>query len=99
MRGEAEDHVVDDVALMVSELVGNAVSHGGEKCVLDISRPADGVLRVAVTDCNHDLPRVGAYDTESPGGRGLLLIAALSQRWGHERHPGIGNTVWFEVPL
>ncbi|WP_161215411.1 ATP-binding protein, partial [Streptomyces sp. SID69] len=32
------------------------------------------------------------------GGRGLLLVAQLTQRWG-SRHTGDGKTIWAELPL
>ena len=99
LRGEAQQHVIDDVELMVSELVGNSFSHGGATCVLSLSRPSHDVFRVAVTDWSQDVPRVEPHDIDAPRGRGLQLIATLAQRWGHDHHPGLGKTVWFEVPL
>jgi len=99
LRGEANEGVISDVELMVSELVANSVEHGGASCALAISKPAEDVLRVAVSDWNQDVPHMGPYDPGAASGRGLQLIATLAQRWGHDRHPEIGNTVWFEVPV
>src|SRR5688572_8456499 len=99
LRGEVDQTVIDDVELMVSELVGNSVRHGGASCALAISSPEYGILRIAVSDWNQDVPRIGPYDTAAANGRGLQLIDSMSLRWGHDRHPEIGNTVWFEVSL
>ncbi|WP_052744596.1 ATP-binding protein [Streptomyces odonnellii] len=47
------------------------------------------------------LPVYGASNLPEPmaeGGRGLLMVAALSDRWGVARHV-IGKSVWFELHL
>ncbi|MPZ87942.1 MAG: hypothetical protein GEU81_07675 [Nitriliruptorales bacterium] len=57
----------------------------------------DGMVHIAVADENEDLPRVG-HDVgeEDEGGRGLLLVELLSNRWGCERLPP-GKRMWFEL--
>ncbi|MEL5954566.1 ATP-binding protein [Streptomyces sp. CLV115] len=96
---------IDDVLLCVSELVTNALLHGvppGRGFRLRIRlEPADGALRIEVHDSGDGEVRVAdswaASDEE--GGRGLLLVAALADKWGvGERNPG--KVVWceFEVP-
>lgn len=85
----------DDVSLCVSELATNALLHGvppGRGFLLRIRRDHD-VLRVEVHDSGGGTPQVSEDADE--GGRGLLLVAALSDKWGvEEREPG--KVVWCE---
>jgi anti-sigma regulatory factor (Ser/Thr protein kinase) len=85
-----------DVALVVSELVNNAVVHGEGDIVVKLQLDGD-VLRGEVIDdgggFEHEVRARGARDIS---GRGLLIVEALTSGWGiHE-----GTThVWFEMPL
>jgi anti-sigma regulatory factor (Ser/Thr protein kinase) len=84
------------VLLCVSELATNALLHGvppGRHFLLLLCY--DGrVLRVEVHDSGPGTPRI-ADVAEGEGGRGLLLVAALSDTWGvRERDPG--KVVWCE---
>lgn len=91
----------DDVLLCVSELVTNALLHGvppgrGFRVHLYLE-PADGVLRVEVHDSGDGEVRPVAADPapDAEGGRGLLLVSALADKWGvGERDPG--KVVWCE---
>ncbi|MFB6985034.1 ATP-binding protein [Streptomyces sp. NPDC056230] len=91
----------DDVLLCVSELVTNALLHGvppgrGFRVQLHLE-PADGVLRVEVHDSGDGEVRPVAADPapDAEGGRGLLLVAALADKWGvGDRDPG--KVVWCE---
>jgi serine/threonine-protein kinase RsbW len=88
---------IDDVALMTSELTTNAVEHAGTPFTLVIEL-SDHVLRVEVRDGSVALP-VAEPTTPSPvamRGRGLALVAALSDRWGYEPDAD-GKFVWFET--
>jgi len=85
------------VALMTSELVTNSVLHTSGELELAMFRDVDRV-RVEVVDRSDRLPTVQAPDADAPGGRGLLIIEALSQAWGVEGR-GDGKAVWFEVAL
>jgi anti-sigma regulatory factor (Ser/Thr protein kinase) len=88
--------VCQTAALLVSELVTNAVVHGRTSATIEVHRPAQ-TLRVAVRDDNPDLPPVGSTpDLTSESGRGLLIVSRLSRRWGVER-VGPGKAVWFEL--
>ncbi|MEU9419119.1 ATP-binding protein [Streptomyces sp. NPDC051000] len=84
--------------LALTELIANVVRHvPGRGCsVLILCRP--GGLRVEVSDGCRALPRVvrptGAAELPE-GGRGLLLIEAVTDRWGADPSP-TGKTVWFE---
>ena len=86
-------------ALLVSELVANAVLHGGSHAELDARTPG-GRLRVAVTDKNPKLPRTGlSPDLTAENGRGLILVSTLADRWGVEQTPSGGKAVWFELDI
>ncbi|MER6352303.1 ATP-binding protein [Streptomyces sp. NPDC001634] len=89
----------DDVLLCVSELATNALLHGvppGRGFGLRLTLHPDGVLRIEIHDSGPG--EVGLPDDlppESEHGRGLLLVAALADKWGvGEREPG--KIVWCE---
>jgi anti-sigma regulatory factor (Ser/Thr protein kinase) len=85
-------------ALLVSELVTNAVVHGRTSATVEVHRPAD-TLRVTVRDDNPALPAVGdAPDFTDEHGRGLLIVSKLARRWGVEAS-GDGKAVWFELAV
>lgn len=84
-------------ALLVSELVTNAVRHTRSLLLLGI-RVADGVLLVAVTDDAPDPPVLRASDHGAVNGRGMQIVDALADRWGvtsSDDH----KIVWFELAL
>ncbi|MEU7580408.1 ATP-binding protein [Streptomyces sp. NPDC041068] len=90
----------DDIVLCVSELATNALLHGvpsGRGFRLQLRRESD-VLRVEVHDSGGGwpLPRFGVSENgDAESGRGLLLVAALADKWGiSERDPG--KIVWCE---
>lgn len=92
--------VTEVAVLLVSELVTNAVVHAHSQPRLTAT-PQDGGVYVGVTDDSPDMPVVRGDDGAGVGGRGLLLVAALSTGWGI-RSLGLGKEVWFtlscEVP-
>ncbi|MFH8288876.1 ATP-binding protein [Streptomyces sp. NPDC018059] len=83
--------------LVVAELVNNAVNHTRCRVVrVQVTRPANGVVRIGVADKCKDLPELGDPDDDSEEGRGLFLIEALSRRWGYDRKRW-GKVVWAEL--
>ena len=85
-------------ALLVSELVTNAVLHGRTSATVQVHRPAD-TLRVSVRDENPALPHVGEHPSpDAEGGRGLAIVSMLAPRWGVEEVDG-GKSVWFELAV
>ena len=85
----------DDVVLLVSELVTNAVRHGTPPVRLEVLADAD-VVRVSVGDGDPGLPRPRALDDEAEGGRGMVLVDELASDHGVRRQPP-GKTVWASV--
>jgi hypothetical protein len=85
-----------DAALVVSELVSNAITECGE-CRLSAWFLVDeAALRVEVIDRSSNLPITQSIDSTRVGGHGLRIVEALSTRWGtvpSER----GKIVWFEI--
>lgn len=83
---------------VVAELAANAVLHGrlrGRDFRLGLALDTTaGVLRIEVTDARGDRPPAVAAGGESDGGRGLPLVAALSDCWGVVPYPPGGKTVW-----
>ncbi|MET8569362.1 ATP-binding protein [Streptomyces sp. NPDC004783] len=94
----------DTVTLIASELCANAVRHGRvagrDFHVLLTADPATGTVRIEVTDTRGDrLPHLpSAVSEDGDGGRGLLLVEALADRWGCSPRStgGPGKTVWAE---
>ena len=96
---ELDPATAEDVALLVSELVANAVLHGRTDFDVTATREAD-VVRIDVTDRCPTPPSMKRYGPEAPTGRGLRLVDLLAHRWGVEPEvPGPGKTVWFEIEV
>ncbi|NUV66767.1 ATP-binding protein [Streptomyces sp. CAI-121] len=93
---------LEDASLVIGELATNAALHGyvpGRDFRITLSVYGD-VLRIEVADTRGDrLPEKRDPDAESESGRGLLLVEALSVRWGTEHGPFPRKTVWAEVAL
>ncbi|KQT94724.1 hypothetical protein ASG49_07845 [Marmoricola sp. Leaf446] len=88
-------HLDDTVSLLVTELVTNALVHTDGPARLELRRH-EGAVRVMVSDSLSKVPRPRAVDSDATGGRGLLVVGALSMGWGVEPH-GEGKTVWADV--
>jgi anti-sigma regulatory factor (Ser/Thr protein kinase) len=86
--------VLDEALLMVSELVANAVSHGGPPVSVKVSCNASDGMEVRVSDGSERMPEPGEPEPTSENGRGLYLVDVLSSRWGVEPTED-GKEVWF----
>ncbi|WP_030893979.1 MULTISPECIES: SpoIIE family protein phosphatase [unclassified Streptomyces] len=82
--------------LIVSELVTNAIRYGHAPIELRLIR-AD-VLVCEVSDGSSAAPHLRRARVFDEGGRGLLLVAQVAERWG-SRHTPVGKTIWAEQPL
>lgn len=91
--------VADAAELALTELIANVVRHvPGRRCqTLIYHLQQEGGVRVEVADASPLLPRAVAGSLLDEGGRGLLLVDAVTDGWGVEvRRDGGGKTVWFE---
>jgi anti-sigma regulatory factor (Ser/Thr protein kinase) len=95
------DVVREEARLVTTELVANAVLHGGGGPDDEIELVAERVpagIRIAVIDRggSDTEPHLSAKDPRSgEGGLGLRLVESLSQRWGIERLERL--RVWAEL--
>ncbi|MFJ9008545.1 SpoIIE family protein phosphatase [Streptomyces canus] len=82
--------------LVVSELVTNAIRHAEPPIRLRLLH--DRHLICEVSDASSTAPHLRRARTYDEGGRGLLLVAQLSERWG-TRHNREGKVIWAEQAL
>ena len=85
---------LDDLRLVLSELVANAVVHGQGSTIEVRVAATDGVIRGEVVDDGDGFTVPARPEPDALGGRGLSIVDTLAQDWGVER----GSThVWFEL--
>jgi serine/threonine-protein kinase RsbW len=94
-------HLEDTAALVLSELVTNAVRHAksprGRLIETRYCRQGDGV-RIEVHDANSSQPVLRHACEWDDGGRGLALVDILTaHRWGVSSRTGTGKLVWAVV--
>ncbi|MEU9287112.1 ATP-binding protein [Streptomyces sp. NPDC048275] len=97
-----DQEVLDSAELVLSELVTNALRARAPRDrqvgVHITHSEEDGLLRLEVCDAGEGRPEVRNPSEDDAGGRGLLLVEALTHRWGvQEREGDIGKTVWAEI--
>ncbi|MFJ8755168.1 SpoIIE family protein phosphatase [Streptomyces sp. NPDC102441] len=88
------DDLSDEVELLVSEVVTNAVRYAERPVTLRLLRT--DILRCEVGDDSPQLPRQRRARETDEGGRGLFLVNRLARRWGATRL-STGKVVWFEM--
>jgi anti-sigma regulatory factor (Ser/Thr protein kinase) len=93
--------VLEDIRLLVSELVTNAIRHadapGGGEVGLDVTIDG-GRVHVEVADPGPGFdPKPRDGEMHRPGGWGLYLVDRIADRWGIVRNRM--NRVWFEISL
>jgi anti-sigma regulatory factor (Ser/Thr protein kinase) len=93
--------VLGDLQLLVTEIVANAVRHGGvgEDGKIDLRAiVTDERVRVEMRDTGiQGDPHLRAPDLGGGGGFGMLLVARMSERWGVDHEPNV--VMWFELAL
>ncbi|MER6569518.1 ATP-binding protein [Streptomyces sp. NPDC001093] len=88
----------DSAALVISELVTNAIVHTASSRVVCELQDHDDTVRIAVRDegCAPGEPHPSPQRPDEEHGRGLLLVDALCRAWGAQEH-GPGLLVWAEL--
>ncbi|WP_316529022.1 ATP-binding protein [Kitasatospora brasiliensis] len=88
--------LIADAELAMVELIVNAWRHGETSSPVILIHHRLNALRVSVSDRSPLLPEVGPQSLLSETGRGLQLVAGLTNRWGADAQH-LGKTVWFEM--
>jgi len=96
---DAPGDVVDEVAIMVSELATNCVRHTVTDFTVSVEY-SRGEILVEVTDSGGGMPTVRSPESSEPSGRGLRIVQELADSFGVRELSGApGKTVWFVVAL
>ncbi|MGW3208954.1 SpoIIE family protein phosphatase [Streptomyces sp. NPDC001135] len=90
------EHLAFTTELIVSELVTNVYRYASGPATLRLIR--ERCLVCEVSDTSHTSPHLRRARTTDEGGRGLFLVAQMTERWG-TRYTREGKTVWTEQPL
>jgi sodium/proline symporter len=95
LQRTAPGNLCDDLELVVSELVTNAVRAGTESVGVALSLEGDRIV-LRVSDDAGGWPEARDPGVDDTGGRGLPLVSAISSSWG-VRLSGTGKVVWAEL--
>ncbi|WP_308313078.1 SpoIIE family protein phosphatase [Streptomyces sp. ISL-1] len=82
--------------LVISELITNAIRYGSAPVTVQLLR--DRALTCEVADGSSTSPHLRYAATMDEGGRGLFLVAQMTERWGTRYTPG-GKVIWAELAL
>ncbi|MEV5611248.1 ATP-binding protein [Streptomyces sp. NPDC052225] len=93
------DPLIDLAALGVTELLTNVHRHAepDKMCTVEIELYPDR-LTVSVYDHDPRLPEVRDADPLATCGRGLSMVASVSESWGVRPNADGGKVVWFTLP-
>jgi anti-sigma regulatory factor (Ser/Thr protein kinase) len=96
-RADVPRRMLDDLLIVVSELVTNAIRHAprvtGGRILLTV-RGGEDHVHVAVRDPGPGFAS-GGRDPAREGGLGLVAVARISSDWGVQE--GDGTTVWCSI--
>ncbi len=96
--GSMERSLLDDVRLLTSEIVSNAVQHSGRPAGDPLTMESSlvgGVFRVDVSDGGRGKPELTPRTMSPPSGLGIVQM--LSDRWSS--HQNDTFRVWFEIDV
>ncbi|WP_449062207.1 ATP-binding protein [Planomonospora algeriensis] len=103
LAGRLAAPVLDDVLLLLSEVVTNAITHSysgrtaGGRVAVRVTRTSGGVhVEVADGGSVTGAPTMHVPEVDDDGGRGLWLVNLLAAAWG-SHHGEAGGSVWFRV--
>lgn len=87
----------DDIDLVFTELLSNAVRHGGGLREAQLVNTGEH-LRLVAADNDPRGPALRARRADQPNGRGMYLIQAIADRWGiYRHHAEAGKRVWADL--
>ncbi|MGP3775411.1 ATP-binding protein [Streptomyces sp. SDT5-1] len=98
---QVPERLAEDIVLIVSELVANAINHGASASPapghvsLRLQLP-DDEIRIEVIDSNPAPATMQSPSDEEESGRGLLLVSALADKWGVTED---GTKTWCTVNI
>ncbi|MFK0170731.1 ATP-binding protein [Streptomyces sp. NPDC090306] len=93
------DPLIDRAALGVTELLTNVHRHArtDKLCTVEIELLLDRLM-VSVRDHDPRIPVIEDAETFATCGRGLAMVAAVSESWGVRPDGEEGKVVWFTLP-
>lgn len=92
--------LADDVLLVVSELVTNAVQHTPGSEIAFVATRGDGHVLIEVVDGSTDAPaKPHAITDNAENGRGLALVEALTSDWGWTPHEDGTKSTWAVIAI
>ena len=86
--------LVEAIRVVIAELASNAVHHAKSTYTVTVREDREGSVTVAVHDDSPDRPELQPVDPEAMRGRGLQIVAGLTEQWGTLSDPDDGKTVW-----
>jgi anti-sigma regulatory factor (Ser/Thr protein kinase) len=89
------DEIVENAALVVTELVSNVVVHALTDMLLVVD-VVPGRVDLRVQDSSPQQPRLQSNSLDAVGGRGLAIVDELASAWGVEHQRGM-KVVWAEL--
>ena len=97
LRAPAKDESTDNVLLVVTELVANAIRHTVGPCALHLEL-LDGSIDVCVSDCSPQSPQPRTPGTDGTGGWGWFMIKRLATHIHIKPMPEGGKTICAALP-
>jgi anti-sigma regulatory factor (Ser/Thr protein kinase) len=89
---QVDESRIEPVLVVANELVANAIVHARSAPVLSLEGSGSDLM-LRVTDGSETVPVASAGAADEAGGRGLMLVQALADRWGIDTNSS-GKTVW-----
>ena len=85
-----------DVALVVSELVGNACRYARDQVTVRVGVSPGDALRIEIEDDGPGMPLLHPPESMDAAGRGLQIVSTIADRWGADETE-TGKIVWVEL--